>query len=113
MKVMGGAVLVTELLVLLLATPVFINLSQIPAGTVWIGVAIVAVLAIAAAGLIPKPVGLALGWAVQILVIASGFWAWGMFIMGAIFLGLWILALFLAQKVARIQASRENASRSS
>lgn len=41
------------------------------------------------------------GWLIQAAVFASGFWLWGMFFIGAIFVGLWGWALIAGGMVDR------------
>jgi hypothetical protein len=55
-------------------------------------------------------VGLPLGWLCQALTIASGVVVGAMFIVGAIFLGLWVLCLVQGAKIERMMAEREAAA---
>ena len=65
-----------------------------------------AVLCLLAAGLMRTTVGLPLGWLCQALTLASGFVVGTMFIVGAIFLGLWVLCLVQGAKIERMMAER-------
>lgn len=55
--------------------------------------------------LLSKPWAYLIGWLIQAAVFASGFWLWGMFFIGAIFVGLWGWALIAGGMVDR---AREN-----
>ncbi|MFN2320763.1 MAG: DUF4233 domain-containing protein [Dermatophilaceae bacterium] len=66
-----------------------------------------AVLCILAAGLMRTRIGLPLGWLCQALTLASGLVVGAMFIVGAIFLGLWVLCLVQGAKVEAMMAARE------
>ena len=55
---------------------------------------------ILSSGALRGPAGLKVGWGVQILVLATGVVVHSMFLMGAIFLGLWIAALRIGAMVA-------------
>ena len=66
-----------------------------------------AALCLLTAGLMRSRLGLPLGWLCQALTIASGLVVGTMFIVGAIFLGLWVLCLVQGAKVERMMAARE------
>ena len=61
------------------------------------GLALACVLA---TGLLRSPVGVPVGWGVQVLVLATGFIVPAMFFMGVLFGGLWIAALRIGRMVA-------------
>lgn len=64
----------------------------------------IAVLCVVAAGLTRKPYGVTLGWVVQLLTLASGLVVPMMFLVGLIFLALWVVSLLQGGKVDRMQA---------
>ena len=66
-----------------------------------------AALCLLTAGLMRSRLGLPLGWLCQALTLASGLVVGTMFIVGAIFLGLWVLCLVQGAKVERMMAARE------
>ena len=74
----------------------------------WVGLGL-SVLCIVAAGLIRTTIGLPLGWVCQVLTIAAGFIVPMMFIVGVIFLGLWVLCLVQGAKIEALMAQREAA----
>ncbi|HUR74646.1 MAG TPA: DUF4233 domain-containing protein [Sporichthya sp.] len=53
-----------------------------------------------ATGLLRSPAGIPVGWAVQVLVLATGFVVPAMFFLGLVFGGLWIAALRIGRMVA-------------
>ena len=59
------------------------------------GEALVVFFALLVAALLPRRWALWAGWAVQVLVVASGFVVPAMFLLGAVFAGLWYAALRL------------------
>lgn len=65
------------------------------------------VLCFVAAGLMRKPIGLPLGWICQGLTIATGFILPTMFVVGLIFLGLWLVCLAQGARIEAIMAQRE------
>lgn len=69
----------------------------------WIGTGL-AVLAIVAAGIMRRRGGVLLGWVVQVGTLAAGFVVGDMFVVGAIFLALWIWCLRLGDRVDGAQS---------
>ena len=79
-----------------------IGISEV---TVW-GVGLtLAFAAILLPAILGKPWTYVFGWLIQLFVFASGFWLWGMFFIGAIFVGLWGWAMIAGAMVDR---AREN-----
>ena len=72
----------------------------------WAGVAL-AVLAFVAAGLLRGPLGLPLGWLVQLLTWLSAFLVPAMIGVGVVFTGLWVLCLIKGQEIDAMVAARE------
>lgn len=73
----------------------------------WLGVGL-AVVSFLAAGLMRGPVGLPLGWVVQLLTWASALVVPAMVGVGLVFTGLWVLCLVKGQQVDAMVAAREN-----
>jgi uncharacterized membrane protein len=59
---------------------------------------VIAILCLLAPGLLKKKAGWILGWILQVGILAYGFVITSMFLVGAIFLGLWIAAIFVGKK---------------
>lgn len=59
---------------------------------------VIAVLCLLAPGLLKKKSGWIIGWVLQVALIAYGFVVTSMFLVGAIFLGLWIAAILVGKK---------------
>jgi cbb3-type cytochrome oxidase subunit 3 len=57
------------------------------------------------AGLLRRPWGYAFGWVVQAAVIASGFLVPTMFFLGALFAGIWFVALREGARIERERAA--------
>ncbi len=99
MRRLGASVLGMEAIVVALVTPVAITVAGVApavAVTVCIGLA---VLCVVSAGMLKHPVGYILGSIVQVLAVCTGFMVSTMFFLGAIFMGLWITAIFVARRV--------------
>lgn len=108
MRVLGASVLVFEAIMVGLFIPVAYFTGRGISGSTaaWMGVALT-VLCIVAAGMVGRRGGVVLGWLVQILVIACGFLVIDMFVLGAIFAGLWWAAMHYGRKVDALKAQRE------
>ena len=73
MRVLATSVLAFEAIVVALGIPVAVRLGPAAGhgATPWVG-ALLVLLCILAAAMVTRPVGVALGWAVQVLVLAAG-----------------------------------------
>ena len=58
-----------------------------------------------------RPIGLTLGWLVQLLTLASGFVVRGMIIVGVIFLVLWVTCLVQGRRIDAAQAAGDGDGR--
>ena len=108
MRVLGSTVLVFEAIVVLLAIPIAINVSD--ANTTFalvIGIALAGLL-ILTVGVITKPIAVPIGWILQVLVIAAGIVVPTMFLVGGIFALLWFYAVRNGQRVDRARELPES-----
>lgn len=64
-----------------------------------------AILCIVTPGVLRKPWGYYLGWAIQAAMLVSGFWLWGMFLVAGLTTSMWIWALIAG---STIDKAREN-----
>ena len=99
MRTLCSAVLLFEAIVLGLAIPVALALSDVSGGVV-VGVGLGLVVAcFLAAGLLGRgSAGLAVGWLVQIAAVLSGFVVPAMFFLGGLFGLLWYFSIRLGRK---------------
>lgn len=108
MRVLCSSVLAFEAIVVLLAIPVALNVGDFADRTalvVWGGFGL-AVLLLLAIGTLRRPWGLAVGWVLQALVVASGIVVPAMFVMGAVFAALWWAAIHYGRKGDAMKAAR-------
>ena len=104
MRVLASAVLAFEALVLLFACLVAVDLSEVDDATVWAiggGGALACVLV---AGLLRFRWAYVAGSALQVLLIGVGVVVPVMFFLGAVFAGLWFLALYLGGRVEGLRS---------
>jgi hypothetical protein len=102
----AASVLVFEGLVVLFATLVALDLSDVDDATLWWVGGSVSLACVLVAGLLRRPWGYVVGSALQVVVVASGFVVPVMFFLGLVFAGLWFLVLHLGRKVERLQRER-------
>lgn len=99
MRVVLLSILIFEVIAFGLAIPVMIFTSDLSSGvatTIGVGGALLAIIATA---MMRKPVGYLLGWVTQLVAIAMGFANGAMFIVGGMFMGLWIITFVLGKRL--------------
>lgn len=80
-----------------------INLPEIE--WIWgIGLS-VAILCILTPAVLRKPWGYWLGWAIQAMLLVSGFWLWGMFLVAGLTTSMWIWALIAGGTIDKARAN--------
>lgn len=103
-RMLAAVVLAFESLVVFFAALVAKDLSSLGLATaLWVGGGL-AVACLVAAGLLRTPIGWAVGWVLQVLVLATGFWVRMMFILGVVFAGLWVAALRIGERIDQEKA---------
>jgi hypothetical protein len=106
-RTLAASVLAFESLVALFAGLVAKDLADLPAGVgLGAGVALM-VVCVVAAGTLGRSWGYAVGWAVQVTLVAAGFWVPAMFIVGPVFALLWWVAL---HQGGRLDAAAQSAA---
>lgn len=111
MKVLGSSVLAIEAIVVFLGMLVASGNGSVSSQwtAVIIGLALAAVL-VASIGVLRRPWGAWWGSAMQVVVVAIGFWVPMMFIVGGIFAVLWFFAVRLGTRVDRLKAQAAEAA---
>ncbi|CAN5674759.1 DUF4233 domain-containing protein [soil metagenome] len=106
MRSMCAGMLVLQAVVLFLTGVVTIGTTDLsPLASLGLAVGL-AVLCVLAAGMLGRPGGYALGWAVQVVSIGLGFVITAMFFLGVVFAALWGTSYFLGIKIDRERAER-------
>jgi hypothetical protein len=113
MRALASTVLVFEAIVVFLAIPVALTLTD--ASTALVGWLFggLAVLGLATPGLLRRPWGYGLGSALQVAVVACGLLVPAMAFLGVLFAALWVVALRLGRRVdlAKAEAAASEAAR--
>ena len=95
MRMLASSVLVMESLVMGFA--LLLAMKDHSSSVLIIG-AVIAIACLLTPGLLKKKFGWVLGWILQAALLAFGFVVTSMFLVGAIFLGLWIAAILVGKK---------------
>lgn len=104
---MAASVLVFEALVVLFAIAVAIQVSDVrPSGALGMGLGLAGG-CLGAAGALRSRVGYVLGSALQVAVIGAGFVVPAMFLLGALFAGLWVTAIVLGRRIIEAEQARD------
>lgn len=104
MRTLCASTLIGEFFIIGFAGLVAMKDADLSTGTVWTVCGIAMFLCVALCGVITRPGGVALGWALQIALIASGVFVPMMFFMGAIFALLWWASVHFGRKVDEAKA---------
>ncbi|WP_129668066.1 DUF4233 domain-containing protein [Phytoactinopolyspora endophytica] len=107
MNRIASSILGIEMIVVLLAVPVAINLSDIPTTAGWLSAGLVALLCFVGAATVRRGrPGYVIGTAAQVGAVGTGFVIPTMFILGGIFALMWFMLLRLGPEVERRSAER-------
>ena len=109
MNRIAATLLSIEAVVVALAVPVAINISDVGTGVAWLAGGGVALTCIAGAATVRRGrPGYVIGTIAQVGAIAIGFVVPTMFVLGAIFALLWFMLLRIGPEVERAKAARES-----
>lgn len=114
MRTLCSSTLIGEFFVIGFAGLVAMKDPGLSTSTVWLVSGIAMVLCVLLCGVVTRPGGVALGWALQIALVASGVFVPTMFFMGAVFAALWWASVHYGRKIDEAKARfAESASSSS
>jgi hypothetical protein len=103
-RTLCSSTLIGEFFVIGFAALVAMKDPNLSTGTVWTVSGIAMALSVVLCGVITRPGGVLLGWALQIALIASGFVVPTMFLLGAIFAALWWASVHYGRKIDEAKA---------
>ncbi|MDX6362214.1 DUF4233 domain-containing protein [Streptomyces sp. NPDC058274] len=104
MRTLCASTLIGEVFLIGFAGLVAMKDPDLSMGTVWTVSGIAMALCVLFCGVITRPGGVQLGWALQIALIASGFIVPTMFFMGAMFAALWWASVHYGRKIDEAKA---------
>jgi hypothetical protein len=103
-RTLCSSTLIGEFFVIGFAGLVAMKDPDLATSTVWTVCGIAMFLSVALCGVVTRPGGIALGWALQIALIASGLVVPSMFFLGAIFAALWWASVHYGRKIDEAKA---------
>ncbi|WP_172385959.1 DUF4233 domain-containing protein [Streptomyces sp. MNP-20] len=104
MRTLCSSTLIGEFLVIGFAGLVAMKDPDLETSTVWTVCGVAMALSVLLCGMVTRPGGVQLGWALQAALIASGFVVPIMFFMGAMFAALWWASVHFGQKIDEAKA---------
>ncbi|MEU2774338.1 DUF4233 domain-containing protein [Streptomyces sp. NPDC007162] len=104
MRTLCSSTLIGEFFVIGFAALVAMKDPDLSTATVWLVSGIAMVLCVALCGVITRPGGVALGWALQLALVASGVFVPTMYFLGAVFAGLWWASVHYGRKIDEAKA---------
>ncbi|MGW2743918.1 DUF4233 domain-containing protein [Streptomyces sp. NPDC001450] len=114
MRTLCSSTLIGEFFIIGFAGLVAMKDPDLSTSTVWLVSGVAMVLCVLLCGMVTRPGGVALGWALQLALIASGVFVPTMYFMGAVFAALWWASVHYGRKVdeakARFAAQAESST---
>ncbi|WP_338898309.1 DUF4233 domain-containing protein [Streptomyces sp. TG1A-60] len=104
MRTLCASTLIGEFFVIGFAGLVAMKDPDLAMSTVWTVSGIAMFLCVVLCGLVTRPGGIQLGWALQVALILSGFFVPTMFFLGAVFAVLWWASVHFGRKVDEAKA---------
>ncbi|MDI3408580.1 DUF4233 domain-containing protein [Streptomyces cavernicola] len=104
MRVLCSSTLIGEFFIIGFAGLVAMKDPDLTMGTVWTVCGIAMAVSVLLCGMVTRPGGVQLGWALQIGLILSGFVVPTMFFLGASFAALWWCSVHFGRKVDEAKA---------
>lgn len=104
MRTLCASTLIGEFFVIGFAGLVAMKSDDLSMATVWTVCGIGMLLSVLLCGMLGRPGGVQLGWALQIALIASGFVIPTMFFLGAVFAALWWASVHYGRKIDEAKA---------
>lgn len=104
MRTLCSSTLIGEFFVIGFAALVAMKDPDLSTAAVWTVTGIAMFLCVALCGVVTRPVGVVLGWALQIALIASGVFVPAMYFMGAVFAALWWASVRYGRKIDEAKA---------
>ncbi|MFE1767835.1 DUF4233 domain-containing protein [Streptomyces angustmyceticus] len=104
MRTLCASTLIGEFFVIGFAGLVAMQMTDLSVVTVWTVSGVAMLLSLALCGMLTRPGGVQLGWALQIALIAAGFVVPTMFFLGVVFAALWWASVHFGRKIDEAKA---------
>jgi len=106
MRTLCSSTLIGEALLIMFAALVAMQLTSVSAVTVWTVSGIAMLLCVLLCGMITRPGAVAVGWGLQLGLIASGLVLPTMYGLGLVFAALWWCSVHYGRKIDELKAAR-------
>jgi hypothetical protein len=110
MRTLCSSTLIGEVFVVLFAACVAGRMTDVSTVALWTVSGIAMLLCVLLCGMITRPGAVAVGWALQLGLIAAGLLLPSMYALGLIFAGLWWCSVHYGRKIDVIKAERAAAA---
>jgi len=100
-ELVASIVLGFETVVVFLAALVIFGLKALPPAPALIGGAVFCLALFAAIGLLHTRAGIILGWVLQAAIVATGIFVPAMFVVGILFVAIWVYAMYAGGRIDR------------
>ncbi len=110
---LAATCLALEAFLVFFATLAASAVSDLPDRTVWVGGGVLTLVCLLTAGVVRRPGGIAVGWVVQALVVATGLVLPAMVVLGLVFAGLYGWFVVLGGRIDRERAAGQDPGRTS
>ncbi|MFG2883420.1 DUF4233 domain-containing protein [Streptomyces sp. NPDC048297] len=104
MRTLCSSTLIGEFFIVGFAGLVAMKDPDLSTSTVWLVCGIAMALCVLLCGVVTRPGGVALGWALQLALVASGVFVPMMYILGVVFAALWWASVHFGRKVDEAKA---------
>lgn len=104
MRTLCSSTLIGEFFIIGFAGLVAMKDPSLSVSTVWLVSGVAMVLCVLMCAMVTRPGGVALGWVLQLALIASGIFVPMMYFMGAVFAALWWASVHFGRKVDEAKA---------
>ena len=106
LPILGGTVLISEVIIVYFALLVGYGLQPLPFGWLVAGAVVLGALCIIATATLPKKagqkgLGIALGWMIQLLILASGIVLGGLVVVAVVFGAMWAVGIYWGRRIDR------------
>lgn len=105
MRALNSAVISFEILILILFIPAALQNDAIDSNFIIYTSIVLIIFSVIILGLLKKRIGLILGSVLQAILIGLGFFVNWMYILGLIFLGLWVASIKIGKKTDQMKSS--------
>lgn len=104
MRTLCASTLIGEFFVIGFAGLVAMKQDDLTMGTVWAVCGVGMLLCVLLCGALSRPGALAVGWALQIALVVSGYWVTTMYFLGVVFAALWWASIHFGRKIDEAKA---------